>query len=317
MTGTTRTAPRAASLLALILSVAALMAAPVALTLSGAALTAAPARAQDWSSVRTPSAGPSRVIGYYTNGCLAGAQSLALAGPGYRVLRPHRNRFWGHRDMIAFVKRLARFSQLTFGRPILVADIAQPRGGPISGHASHEIGLDADIRLLLLKPEELSRAYIAKGTNLSMVVKGKEEMDRSRWSSRQVRLIRRAALDPAVDRIFVNPVIKRELCRIAGTDRRWLAKVVPWWGHDAHMHVRLHCPKGSPDCRQQKPINLADDGCGKPLKWWFEVALPRARAWFKKHPPKKRKATTGKKLPPKRVVHALPKGCELVLNGGK
>lgn len=301
MTGTKRVARCAAALLTLAISTA----------------VATPGHADaDWSSVRKPSAGPSKVIGYYTNGCLAGAQSLALKGEGFRVLRPHRNRYWGHRDMIAFVKRLAQFSQATFGRPLLVADIAQPRGGPITGHASHEIGLDADIRLLLLKPEEISSAYIAKGTNISMVAKGKDEIDRSRWSSRQVRLIRRASLDPAVDRIFVNPVIKRELCRIAGTDRRWLAKVVPWWGHDAHMHVRLHCPADSPNCRPQKPIDLADDGCGKPLKWWFEVALPRAREWFKKNPPKK-KATTGKASPPKRVVHALPKGCDAVLNGAK
>ena len=306
MTGTKRVARCAAALMTLAISTAAAtMAAPT------------PARADsDWSSVRKPSAGPSRVIGYYTNGCLAGAMALPLAGEGFRVLRPHRNRFWGHREMIAFIKRLARFSQLTFGRPLLVADIAQPRGGPITGHASHEIGLDADIRLALRKPEEINSAYVAKGTNISMVAKGKDEMDGARWSSRQVRLIRRAALDPAVDRIFVNPVIKRELCRIAGTDRRWLAKVVPWWGHDAHMHVRLHCPADSPDCRAQKPIDLADDGCGKPLKWWLEVALPRARAWFKKNPPKKKKAT-GTASPPKRAVHALPKGCDMVLNGGK
>lgn len=306
MTGTSRAARSAAAILTLAIATA------VAST-TGAGTAHA---GSDWASVRKPSVGPSRVIGFYTNGCLAGAMALPLKGPGFRVLRPQRNRFWGHRDMITFVKRLAHFSRLTFGRPVLIADIAQPRGGPISGHASHEIGLDADIRLLLLKPEEISSRYIAKGTNISMVAKGKDEIDRSRWSSRQVRLIRRAALDPAVDRIFVNPVIKRELCRIAGANRRWLAKVVPWWGHDAHMHVRLSCPADSPNCRAQKPINYADDGCGKPLKWWFEVALPRAREWFKKHPPKKKKAT-GKKTPARRVVQPLPKGCDLVLNGKK
>lgn len=306
MTGTHR-APRAARI------AAGLAATALLTTIAATAVQAQPS----WATVRRPSNGPSQVIGFYTNGCLAGARALPLKGPGFRVLRPQRNRFWGHASMIAFIERLAHWSAQTFGRPILVADIAQPRGGPISGHASHEIGLDADIRLLLLDPKEISQRYLAKGTNISMVTKDRTAIDRTRWSSRQVRLIRHAAKDPAVDRLFVNPIIKRELCRVAGADRRWLAKVVPWWGHVSHMHVRLFCPAGSPDCRAQKPINMADDGCGKPLKWWLDVALPRARAWFKKHPPKKKKKVAGKKLPAKRVFHPLPKGCDVVLTGGK
>lgn len=275
-----------------------------------AATAAAPGvRAQpSWATVRKPSPGPARVIGFYTNGCLAGAEALPLKGPGFRVLRPRRNRYWGHPSMIAFIERLAGWARHAFGRPILVADIGQPRGGPISGHASHEIGLDADIRLALMRPDEITRAYIAKAPNIKMVVPGKDAIDRRHWSSRQVRLIRRAALDPAVDRLFVNPVIKRELCRVAGPNRAWLGKVVPWYGHVSHMHVRMLCPKGSPACRSQKPVP-ENDGCGKALTWWFEVGLPAARKWLKTHRLKKKKSGT----PGRRIVRGLPRGCGAVI----
>ena len=81
-------------------------------------------------------------------------------------------------------------------------------------------------------------------------------------------MLKIAAELPGVDRIFVNPIIKREACQAAAGDRRWLAKIVPWYGHDGHMHVRIKCPAGSPDCRAQEPLS-ADDGCGSALAWWF------------------------------------------------
>ena len=139
-----------------------------------------------------------------------------------------------------------------------------------------------------------------------MLNAAKGEIDRSRWSSRQLKLIRFAAKDPAVDRLFVHPVIKRELCRVVTRDRSWLGKVVPWYGHHAHMHVRMHCPLGSPQCRSQKKVPPGD-GCGKPLRWWFEVALPSSRAWLKRA--KKRKPAKRAYTPPP----VLPKACTAVL----
>ena len=78
-------------------------------------------------------------------------------------------------------------------------------------------------------------------------------------------------------RIFVNPAIKRELCHEAGADRGWLTKIRPWWGHNYHFHIRLSCPAGQPECRDQAPPPPGD-GCGKELDWWF---TPEAR-----HPPR-------------------------------
>ena len=80
-----------------------------------------------------------------------------------------------------------------------------------------------------------------------------------------------AAEDPAVERIFVNAAIKKAMCREAGSDRAWLAKVRPWWGHAEHFHVRLDCPPDSPQCKPQPPVP-AGDGCGHELDYWFTEA---------------------------------------------
>ena len=70
-------------------------------------------------------------------------------------------------------------------------------------------------------------------------------------------------------RIFVNAAIKKAMCREAGSDRDWLAKVRPWWGHAEHFHVRIACPPDSPECKPQPPVP-AGDGCGHELDYWFK-----------------------------------------------
>jgi murein endopeptidase len=71
-----------------------------------------------------------------------------------------------------------------------------------------------------------------------------------------------------VGRVCVNAAIKKALCREAGSDRAWLEKVRPWWGHDYHFHVRLRCPGDSPECKPQPPAP-GGDGRGKDLNYWF------------------------------------------------
>lgn len=258
------------------------------LALALTAVAGAPAAAQTgngWTIAATPAIGAARAIGGYANGCIQGAVSLALDGPGWRVLRPHRNRYWGHPDLVATVKELARRVRAATGKAILVADLGQPRGGPATGHASHQMGLDADIRFQLVPDAPLSPALRDEGTELSMLADGAKELDPARWGKDQLAMLRIAAELPRVDRIFVNPVIKRAACEAAGSDRRWLAKLVPWYGHDGHMHVRLRCPAGSPDCRPQPPIDAADDGCGATLARWFTTEPFRGRLGPRPKPP--------------------------------
>src|ERR1700686_5316879 len=44
----------------------------------------------------TPAAGPPQAIGSYVRGCLGGAIALPADGPNWQVMRPSRNRAWGH-----------------------------------------------------------------------------------------------------------------------------------------------------------------------------------------------------------------------------
>jgi penicillin-insensitive murein endopeptidase len=89
------------------------------------------------------------------------------------------------------------------------------------------------------------------------------------WTHTHTELIRTAAQDPAVTRIFVNAAIKKALCREAGADRDWLSKVRRWYGHAEHFHVRIACPADSAECKPQPPPDPSD-GCGDELDFWFK-----------------------------------------------
>jgi len=106
-----------------------------------------------------PAALAPKAIGFYAHGCVAGAVALPISGPAWQVMRLSRNRNWGHPDLIALLERLAAKAHKTAGWPgLLVGDMSQPRGGPmLTGHASHQVGLDADIWLTPMPNRQLSR----------------------------------------------------------------------------------------------------------------------------------------------------------------
>jgi penicillin-insensitive murein endopeptidase len=218
----------------------------------------------------TPAPLAARAIGTYVRGCLAGAVALPINGKTWQVMRLSRDRNWGHPDLIRFLERLADKVPKVAGWPgLLVGDIAQPRGGPtLTGHASHQIGLDADIWLTPMPKRELTPAEREEMSATMVVAADRKDVDPAVWTHGHTEVIKAAAEDPVVERIFVNAAIKKALCREAGTDRAWLHKVRPWWGHDFHFHVRIRCPADNPDCHGQPPPG-AEEGCGSALKWWF------------------------------------------------
>lgn len=264
---------------------------------------ALPARAGNgWSTVAYPLSGPPQVIGSHTAGCIAGAAALPLVGDGYQVMRASRNRYYGHPLLVAFVERLGRQAAARGGR-LLIGDLGQPRGGPMpNGHRSHQSGLDVDV-WFLQQPRErlLSRSETEEIDMPSMVRAAEGTLNPTRWSPRYRDMLKLAALSPEVDRVFVNAIIKQALC-YSETDRSWLDKVRPWWGHDAHFHVRLACPPDSGQCKPQKPIPPGD-GCDADLANWvrdIQQAALSPKPYRKPEPPS---------------ADALPVACKAVLNG--
>ncbi|TAK48637.1 MAG: penicillin-insensitive murein endopeptidase [Xanthobacteraceae bacterium] len=225
----------------------------------------------------SPAALDVRAIGFYARGCLAGATALPVNGATWQVMRLSRNRMWGHPDLIAFLEKLAAAAPQAGWRGLLVGDLSQPRGGPmLTGHASHQVGLDADIWLTPMPDRELTRAEREEMSATIVVAADRRDVDPAVWTPAHLGIIRAAASDPAVERILVNAAIKKALCREATGNRGWLRKVRPYYGHDYHFHVRIGCPAGSPSCTAQDPVP-AGEGCGKELDWWFSAAVLHPR----------------------------------------
>ena len=221
----------------------------------------------------TPARLDTRTIGFYAKGCLAGGMALPINGQTWQVMRLSRNRNWGHPMLVEFLEKLAAQAPKTGWHGLLVGDMSQPRGGPMrTGHASHQIGLDADIWLTPMPDRELTRQEREEMSATMIVAEDRRDVDPKVWTPAHLNVIRAAAKEPRVNRIFVNAAIKKALCREAGSDRGWLGKVQPWWGHDYHFHVRMDCPAGEHECKPQPP-RPADDGCGKELDHWFTDAI--------------------------------------------
>jgi penicillin-insensitive murein endopeptidase len=249
-----------------------------------------------------PLAGAPRSIGGYADGCLAGGVALPITGPSWQVMRLSRNRNWGNPALIEFLERLGNNAKKVGWNGLLVGDMSQPRGGPmITGHASHQIGLDADIWFTPMPDHVQTREERELNGATDMVAQNRLDVDPKVWTHERMELIKTASEDPAVTRIFVNAAIKKAMCRDAGSDRNWLAKVRPWWGHAEHFHIRIACPAGSPQCKGQPPVPEGD-GCGHAMDYWFTEGVLHPKPPPVAAPPR-----------PGPTLAALPKECKQVV----
>jgi penicillin-insensitive murein endopeptidase len=235
-------------------------------------------------------------IGGYSRGCQAGAQQLPETGPTWQAMRLSRNRNWAQPGTIDFVQDLSRFAATLPGwGGIYVGDMSQPRGGPMtSGHASHQTGLDIDV---WLRPADRLNLSVQEREDISSTdmqrVDGAYVNDS--WTPAHEALVRQATLDPRVARIFIFAGAKAEMCANATGDRSWLGKVRPWWGHNTHFHIRLHCPPGATDCAAQDPVPPGD-GCAEAQEWVNNILNPPP-ADPNAPPPEERRDLTLAELP--------------------
>ncbi|WP_226780171.1 penicillin-insensitive murein endopeptidase [Oceaniglobus trochenteri] len=212
--------------------------------------------------------------GSYAKGCLAGGMQLAETGPTWQAMRLSRNRNWGHPETIAYIQDLSRKAAgLPGWNGLYVGDISQPRGGPmLTGHASHQIGLDADI---WLRPADRLNLSVNERENISSISlrRAAGAYTNDNWTRAHHELLKAAASDPRVARIFIFPGAKVRMCNDETGSKAWLNKIRPWYGHHYHFHVRLKCPRGARGCVDQDP-QPAGDGCADAQAWVNNILNP-------------------------------------------
>ena len=251
----------------------------LALVVGSAAQAATP-----WQQITHPIAGSPQSIGSFSNGCIIGASALPLDAENYQVMRTDQRRYFGHPHLVRFIERMSQQVRSQGLGTVLVGDMGMAAGGRFSsGHASHQTGLDVDI-FLQLPQTRWTSAQLRRPQAIDLVAVNGKGVIPSLWKPEIGTLIKTAAQDDEVTRIFVNPAIKQQLCLEAGPDRGWLNKVRPWFAHRAHMHVRLRCPADSLECQEQA-APPPGDGCGAELQSWFLPPPPGSKAPTKSTPP--------------------------------
>ena len=291
-----------------------ILAAVVMLALAGGA--GAEDKANRLFAAKTePSQQDAMPVGSYAKGCAAGNVELPDTGPTWQAMRLSRHRNFGQPEMIAFLMDLSVMATQVGWRGIYVGDISQPRGGPMSsGHASHQLGLDADVWQLPPPRLNLSRAEREKIGSIPVRSADQRSVTEN-WTPSHRALMKAAASDPRVDRIFVAAAVKIEMCKTAKkADKAWLQKIRPVAGHDTHFHVRLKCPKGARLCETQTPtvadLSKGGNGCDDTLMWWVTDFLNPPKPGVKK--PKDPDAPR-KRGPRDFTMADLPRQCADVL----
>jgi penicillin-insensitive murein endopeptidase len=241
-------------------------------------------------------------FGGYAKGCASGLVQLPETGPTWQAMRLSRNRNWGHPQLIDFAQDLSRKAAGVGWAGLYFGDLSQPRGGPmLTGHRSHQIGLDADVWLYPASRMNLSRSQRENISAVSMR-RANGAFVNNKWTRAHHEVVKAAAKDKRVARIFIFPGAKVQMCKDEKGNRAWLRKIRPWWGHHYHFHVRLKCQKGSRNCENQS-APPAGDGCADAQKWVDDILNPP--------PPPKNPAPVRKRR--ELVLADLPNQCAGVL----
>ena len=250
------------------------------------------------ASSQTPQA-----IGGYARGCMAGGVELPETGPTWQAMRLSRNRNWALPITVDFVQDLSRIAAQQPGwNGSYIGDMHQPRGGPmLTGHRSHQSGLDADI---WMRPADRLNLSVTERENISSISMRRSggAFTNSSWTPAHRNILKAAAQDPRVARIFVFPGAKVDMCNAETGDRGYLRKIRPWWGHHYHFHVRLECPRGMRGCEAQDPPPRGD-GCADAERWVNNILNPPPPDPNAPPPRPRRELTLGD----------LPAQCEAVL----
>jgi len=190
-------------------------------------------------------------------GHLVSATDIGFSGPGYLKIFRERQTSFATFDLIAVIKKGVQKLQQEFPdtEPIQLGDLSARSGGHVGSHESHQCGVDGDIRFLSkdhhIQPDN------GTGFEEQFVINGKlsPNFDLARnWA-----LITGFLATGRVNRIFMATPIKKGLCSYATSiNQKTLFKnafrhLQVLENHTDHMHLRITCPRNSPQCENQEP----------------------------------------------------------------
>jgi penicillin-insensitive murein DD-endopeptidase len=197
-----------------------------------------------------PSGAQTVCQGRPSSGALRGGLALRER-PYLRIKRGSEERTWGHPVLLQLVSRGARAAAFAVpGSVALVGDLSARDGGALSGHASHQVGRDADVAFLVADgqghPVALERfeSFGADGRSL-------ENSDHFFDTYRNWLMLREwlGDLRVAATHVFVSAEL-RDLLLDYGRQSPDFARLVPLAArvlhphpaHADHFHLRIACP---------------------------------------------------------------------------
>jgi len=212
---------------------------------------------RDLSLSERTSAPEEQAVGFYSKGRLKNATSLDADGVGYLKLFTDRDRGYGTGLLVDTLVDLGAklMDQYPASERIQIGDISGPVGGKISRHASHQNGLDVDLAFMRTNKKEQSPS-VETGF-IEVFVKG-SKVTKNFNTERNWFVINSLVKTDKIVRIFVDKVIKKELCQYAKKNNllseheETLRRLRPWPHHGDHMHVRFVCPESSSRCVSQE-----------------------------------------------------------------
>lgn len=208
----------------------------------------------------------SEAIGYYSNGSLKDSVSIIDKNIDVKKLFISRGKLFATDDLLDVIEDAGFYVKSTYktAEPIQIGDLSAVSGGVAARHASHQNGLDADI--VYLRNNEKSQDVNNPEWEENFVTS--KGVSKNFNTQRNFELLRFLANKPNVERIFVDTLIKKELCRYASitemaktlTNIEFLRKLRPAKLHQTHFHVRIACPQTDLQCIPQAPVP-AGSGC--------------------------------------------------------
>lgn len=174
-----------------------------------------------------------------------------IAGYGYKLLYPQRDRHYGTKQLVDGIRKISAYmkdSQVA-ETDILIGDVSAPQGGKAGGHLSHRTGVDADIGYFMVDAKT-GRPWQASGfVEFDDSLRGHAGGRAVRFDSkRNWELVKAIIANPDPDfkpvYIFMSlPLEKAVLAQASGEDADLRARAAvlmhQWPGHGNHLHLRV------------------------------------------------------------------------------